>query len=249
MKAVILAGGKGTRLAPYTTVLPKPLMPIGDMPILEIMIRQLKAYGLSEIILCVGYLGSLLEAYFGHGEKLGIPISYSYEQEPLGTAGPIGLVSGLDRTFFVMNGDLLTTIDFSAMLRFHFRHGQIATVGLANKTVKIDLGVVKTSADNELVDYVEKPTYQYGVSMGIYVFEPEILSYVRGAGRIDLPDLVLRLVRERRKPMAFASNCQWLDIGRLDDYSSALEVFEKERETFLPPAETLSRIETLENVR
>src|SRR5262249_15511455 len=133
MKAVILAGGKGTRLAPYTTVFPKPLMPVGDMPILEIMIRQLRHRGITELILCVGYLGALLEAYFGNGEKLGVNISYSYESEPLGTAGPIGLIGGLDETFFVMNGDLLTTIDFSAMLRFHRDHGRIATIGLADK--------------------------------------------------------------------------------------------------------------------
>jgi len=243
MKAVILAGGKGTRLAPYTTVLPKPLMPIGDMPILEIMIRQLRAYGFSEIVLCVGYLGALLEAYFGKGEKLGIPISYSYEQEALGTAGPIGLVPGLDCTFFAMNGDLLTTIDFSAMLRFHRRHGQIATVGLANKTVKIDLGVIETSEAHELIAYVEKPTYQYRVSMGIYAFEPDVLPYIRGTGAIDLPALILKLVRDGRRPMAFDSRCQWLDIGRADDYKIAHELFQEQRATFLPPRATITQIE------
>jgi NDP-sugar pyrophosphorylase family protein len=234
MKAVILAGGKGTRLAPYTTVLPKPLLPIGDLPILEIIIRQLRHFGITDIILCVGYLGSLLEAYFGRGEKLGVSISYSYEQEPLGTAGPLGLISELDETFFVMNGDLLTTIDYADMLRFHKGHGEIVTVGLARKSVKIDLGVIEVSGSSELTNYIEKPVYDYKVSMGIYVFEPAILSYVGKRQHIDLPDLILQLLKNEKRPMAFESNCQWLDIGRFDDYNAALDIFEKHREQFLP---------------
>jgi len=236
MKAVILAGGKGTRLAPYTTVFPKPLMPVGDMPILEIMIRQLRHRGITELILCVGYLGALLEAYFGNGEKLGVNISYSYESEPLGTAGPIGLISGLDETFFVMNGDLLTTLDYSAMLRFHRDHGRIATIGLADKTVTVDLGVVETSPDHALTRYIEKPVLQYKVSMGIYVFEPGILGYIHGKGRLDLPDLVMHLVNDGKPPMTFDSHCQWLDIGRVEDYASATEAFARDRALFLPAA-------------
>jgi NDP-sugar pyrophosphorylase family protein len=234
MKAVILAGGKGTRLAPYTTVLPKPLIPIGDLPILEIMLRQLKTYGFTEVVLCVGHLSHLLEAYFGNGSKLGLSISYSHENEPLGTAGPLGLVSGLDRTFFVMNGDLLSTIDFAAMLRFHRAHGQSATVGLADKTVKIDLGVIETASGDAIADYIEKPSYTYKVSMGIYVFEPSVLSHIREAGRLDLPDLVKSLMRDGERPMGFASNCRWLDMGRIEDYAAAVESFEKDRAIYLP---------------
>jgi NDP-sugar pyrophosphorylase family protein len=233
MKAVILAGGKGTRLAPYTTVLPKPLMPVGDMPILEILIRQLRAHGIVEIILCVGYLASLLEAYFGNGERLGVSIRYSYEAEPLGTAGPLALPPGLDDTFFAMNGDLLTTLDFGAMLKFHRAHGNIATVGLADKKVKIDLGVIETTEDGRLIDYIEKPQLNYKISMGIYVFEPAVLDYIRGAGRIDLPDLILKLVKEKQNPMTFDSRCDWLDIGRSEDYAAASEVFEKNRAAYL----------------
>ncbi|HEY2010093.1 MAG TPA: sugar phosphate nucleotidyltransferase [Rhizomicrobium sp.] len=233
MKAVILAGGKGTRLAPYTTVLPKPLMPVGDMPILEILIRQLRHHGITDIVLCVGYLAPLLEAYFGNGEKLGVSIRYSHEDEPLGTAGPLALPSGLDETFFAMNGDLLTTIDFSAMLKFHRAHGKIATVGLADKRVKIDLGVIEAAADGQLVNYIEKPQINYKISMGIYVFEPAVLDHVRGVGRIDLPDLILKLVREKQSPMTFDSNCEWLDIGRTEDYAAAAEEFEKNRDFYL----------------
>lgn len=233
MKAVVLAGGKGTRLAPYTTVLPKPLMPVGDMPILEIIIRQLRKHGVTDIVVCVGYLGSLLEAYFGNGGRLGVSIRYSYETEPLGTAGPLSLLDGLDEAFFVMNGDLLTTIDFSAMRDFHRSHGRMATVGLANKQVKIDLGVIETAADGRLLNYIEKPQVNYKVSMGIYVFEPEILQFIRGIGRIDLPDLILRLVKEKKDPMTFDSNCSWLDIGRVEDYAAASDVFEKHRNDYL----------------
>lgn len=236
MKAVILAGGKGTRLAPHTSVLPKPLIPIGDLPILEIMLRQLRTYGFTEVVLCVGYLSSLLEAYFGDGSKLGLSITYSHENEPLGTAGPLGLVPGLDRTFFAMNGDLLSTIDFAAMLRFHKEHGKSATVGLADKTVKIDLGVIETSPDQAITDYIEKPSYTYKVSMGIYVFEPTVLHYIREAGKLDLPDLVTRLVSDGERPMGFDSNCRWLDMGRIEDYSAAVETFESDRGVYLPTA-------------
>jgi len=234
VKAVILAGGKGTRLAPYTTVFPKPLMPVGEMPILEIIIRQLKAAGVADIVLCVGYLSSLLEAYFGHGEKLGVKISYSHEAEPLGTAGPLGLVAGLDETFLVMNGDLLTTIDYRGMLKFHREHGQSATIGVANKDVKIDLGVLEISADHKLTNYIEKPVLKYKVSMGIYVFEPGVLTEIRGKGRLDLPDLILNLKKAGQSPMAYDSNCRWLDIGRVDDYTAASETLERDRHLYLP---------------
>jgi NDP-sugar pyrophosphorylase family protein len=248
MKAVILAGGKGTRLAPHTSVLPKPLIPIGDMPILEIMLRQLKTYGFTDVVLCVGYLSNLLEAYFGDGSRLGLAISYSHEEEPMGTAGPLGLVSGIEQTFFVMNGDLLSTIDFSAMLRFHRSHGRSATVGLADKTVKIDLGVIETSPGHVISDYIEKPSYTYKVSMGIYVFEPRVLAQIRKAGRLDLPDLILRLVGDGEQPMGFESNCRWLDMGRIEDYTAAVETFEKDRTVYLPP-QVANRVDNQEQPR
>jgi NDP-sugar pyrophosphorylase family protein len=233
MKAVILAGGKGTRLAPYTTVLPKPLMPLGEMPILEIVIRQLKEHGVTEVILTVGYLGSLLEAYFGNGEKFGVKIRYSYESTPLGTAGPLALVDGLDNPFLVLNGDLLTNIDYGKMVDFHRQHCQIATIGLARKKVKIDLGVIELKTTGAVDKYIEKPTLEYLVSMGIYVFNPEVLDFVRGKGRLDLPDLVLILQSAGRSTFGFDSQCRWFDIGRPEDYATATEVFMNEREVFL----------------
>jgi NDP-sugar pyrophosphorylase family protein len=234
VKAVILAGGKGTRLAPHTNILPKPLIPIGDMPILEINLRQLRAYGFTDVVLCIGYLGDLLEAYFGDGSKYDLSITYSREDEPLGTAGPLGIAPGLDQTFFAMNGDLLTTLNFADMLRFHRSHGGPATVGLADKTVNIDLGVIRSTADHVLTEYIEKPSYNYKVSMGVYVFEPNVLPIIRDAGRLDLPDLIRQLVSTGKKPMTFDSRCRWLDMGRIEDYRLAVETFEADRSIYLP---------------
>ena len=240
MKAIILAGGKGARLAPHTNILPKPLIPIGDMPILEVMLRQLRAYGFTEVVLCIGYLGDLLEAYFGDGSKYDLAITYSREAEPLGTAGPLGIAPGLDQTFFAMNGDLLTTLNFAEMLRFHRSHGRPVTVGLADKAVNIDLGVIRSTKDHVLEEYIEKPTYNYKVSMGVYIFEPSVLPLIRDAGRLDLPDLIRQLISTGQKPMTFDSQCRWLDMGRIEDYRLAVETFEADRNIYLPAAVSAS---------
>jgi NDP-sugar pyrophosphorylase family protein len=233
MRAVILAGGKGTRLAPYTTILPKPLMPIGDMPILEIVIRQLARHGFDNLTLAVGYLAELLTAYCGDGGKFGVKIGYSRENQPLGTAGPISLVPDLNETFLVMNGDLLTTIDYSAMLQYHRERRALATVACYQRDVKIDLGVIEMDNDNWVSDYIEKPTYHYTVSMGIYLFEPEILRYIPKDQRLDLPDLVIKLMQSGKKVNVFNFDGYWLDIGRHDDYERAIEEFSQNREKFL----------------
>ncbi|MCZ2127900.1 MAG: NTP transferase domain-containing protein [Anaerolineales bacterium] len=234
MRAIILAGGKGTRLAPYTTVLPKPLMPIGEMPILEIVIRQLQKKGFDDITLATGYLAELLMAYCGDGSKFGAKIDYSREERPLGTAGPIALVSNLNDTFLVMNGDLLTTIDYGAMLDYHRRRGALATIACYQRDVKIDLGVIEADEDNWVADYIEKPTYHYSVSMGIYLFEPQILNFIPKNERLDLPELVLKLMRSGEKVNIFNFDGYWLDIGRHDDYELAIEEFAKHKEAFLP---------------
>jgi len=234
MKAVILAGGKGTRLAPYTTILPKPLMPIDDMPILEIVLRQLARYGFDDVSLAVGYLAELLMAYCGDGSKFGLKMDYSREQHPLGTAGPISLVPNLDETFLVMNGDLLTTLDYGAMYRYHQARGSIATLAAYQREVKIDLGVVEIDADNWVQDYVEKPTYHYSVSTGVYIFEPEILDFIPDNQKLDLPDLVLRLINQGQRVNVYRFDGHWLDIGRHDDYEMAVNIFAAHRDSFLP---------------
>jgi NDP-mannose synthase len=233
MRAIILAGGKGTRLAPYTTVLPKPLMPIGEMPILEIVIRQLQRHGFNDLTLAVGYLAELLMAYCGDGSKFGVKLDYSREEQPLGTAGPIASVPNLNETFLVMNGDLLTTIDYSAMLKYHRERGALATIACYQRDVKIDLGVIAVDSDNWVSDYIEKPTYHYTVSMGIYIFEPAILSYISSNQHLDLPELMLKLIKAEKKVNVFNFNGYWLDIGRHDDYERAIEEFAAHRADFL----------------
>jgi len=236
MKAVVLAGGKGARLAPYTRILPKPLMPIGDMPILEVLISQMKRYGIDEIILTVGHLAELLRSFFQDGSRFGIPISYSFEDEPLGTAGPLAQVHGLERTFLVSNGDVLTTLDIRALMDFHKSEGAAATIAMHRRTVNIDFGVIRFNGRNEVVDYIEKPKYDYDVSMGIYVFEPAVLEYIPRGCYMDFPDLVLKLLETGRRVLGFPFEGYWKDLGRQDDYEEATADFERMREEFLGKA-------------
>lgn len=234
MRAVVLAGGKGTRLAPYTTVLPKPLMPIGDMPIIDVVLRQLHAHEFNDVTLAVGYLAELMMAFCGDGSRTGQRISYSKEPAPLGTAGPLALVEGLTDTFLVMNGDLLTTIDYSKMLATHRESKALATVATYDKLVKIDLGVLHLDSSGAITDYVEKPTMHYSVSMGIYLFEPRILQLIPQNERLDLPELVKKLLALGERVQTYHHTGYWLDIGRHDDYQEAIKTFENHRGDFLP---------------
>lgn len=233
MKAVILAGGKGTRLAPYTTVLPKPLMPVDDRPILDIVIHQLVRYGITEIILSVGHLAELLEAYFQDGSRYGVRLTYARETQPLGTAGPLALIDGLDQTFLMMNGDILTTLDYRTLIECHRQQGGILTIATHTRQVNIDLGVIHVNGQQELVEYIEKPTLDYLVSMGIYVFEPAVLRYIEPGVRLDFNELVVRLLTHQERVVAYPCTDYWLDIGRPDDYQQATEVFTHHRAEFL----------------
>ena len=237
MKVVILAGGKGTRLAPYTRVLPKPLMPIGDMPILEILIRQMKREGVEEVILTVGHLSGLLRSFFNNGEEFGVKIRYSMEDHPLGTAGPLALVDGLDDTFLVTNGDVLTTLRFKELVQFHKQQGAAATIAMHRRKVKIDLGVILCNGGPDVVGYIEKPTYDYSVSMGVYVFEPRVIDYIPRGEHLDFPNLVHKLLGAREKVVGFPFEGYWQDLGRPDDYEQANIDFEQMRSEFLPEVE------------
>jgi NDP-sugar pyrophosphorylase family protein len=222
MKAVILAGGKGTRLKPYTTVFPKPLMPIGDKPILEIVVRQLKSHGFDEITLAVGHLAELIMAFFNDGTKYGVKIGYTKEDKPLGTAGPLALMKEeLNETFLMMNGDVLTTLDYSDLVNCHKRNGAIATLALKTRTVKIDFGVPEVDKDNSIVGYTEKPEIEYLVSMGVYAFEPQILEYIKPNEYLDFPDLIKKLISNSETVKGYVYDGYWLDIGRQDDYERA----------------------------
>jgi NDP-sugar pyrophosphorylase family protein len=226
MRAIILAGGKGVRLVPVTEVIPKPLVPLGGKPIMEFVLRQLRRHGFSRITLAVGYMADLIRAYFGDGSKFGVNIDYSYESEPLGTAGPLALINGLDDTFLVMNADVLTDFNYRNLVNFHKAQGGIATIGAYQRKVTIDLGVIKGDGDHRVEGYLEKPTISHLVSMGIYVFDPAILSYIRGNDYLDFPDLVKELLNDGQQVSYLSHHGYWLDIGRHDDYAQAVEEFE-----------------------
>lgn len=226
MKAVVLAGGKGTRLAPYTKALPKPLMPIGDMPILEILLRQMRAAGIDEVILAVGHLSDMLETFFADGSRFGLSIRYSYENDPLGTAGPLSLIEDLDGSFLMMNGDVLTTMDFDDFISTHRQSGAAATIAMNRRQVKIDLGVLQRNGSNEITGYVEKPTYDFHVSMGIYVFEPEVVSLIPDQEYFDFPDLVMKLIDRGERVLGYPFEGYWQDLGRPDDYEQAVQDFD-----------------------
>jgi NDP-sugar pyrophosphorylase family protein len=234
MKAVILAGGKGTRLAPYTVVFPKPLMPLGDVPILEIVVRQLHRDGFREVSLAVGHLAELIMAYFDNGSRFGVDIRYAREEQPLGTAGPLPFIPGLNAPFLVMNGDVLTTLDFGELYRHHCQSGAAATIAMHERIVNIDLGVIQCDEANRITGYVEKPAFQYMVSMGVYIFEPRVLDYIPPGERLDFPDLVLRLLEAGELVRGYPYDGYWLDIGRASDYAQAAEEFERLRHLFLP---------------
>jgi len=233
MQGIILAGGQGTRLAPYTTIFPKPLLPIGDVPILDVVIRQLARHGVRRLTLAVGHLAELLMAYCADGSKYGVELHYARESEPLGTAGPLGSIPGLDETFLVMNGDILTTLDYSRLIAAHRQSGAIATIAAHRRNVYIDFGVIETHDGLEVAAYLEKPTQQYLVSMGIYVFEPAVLPFIQAGKKLDFPDLVQRLLQAQAKLALYPSADFWLDIGRPDDYHQAIEVFAQQRDMFL----------------
>lgn len=226
-KVIILAGGEGKRLNPYTIVLPKPLMPVGNLPILEIIVKQLKKYRLTDITLAVGYLGNLIQTFFGDGKEFGVKIKYSFEKKPLGTMGPLSLIPGLNRTFMVMNGDLLTALDYSRLVHYHRSRKTIATIAVQKREIETDYGVLEYNRDHELTKYEEKPKLPYQVSMGIYIFEPEILDYIPKNKKFDFPELMNLLLKQGKKVSVYPSSDFWLDIGRHEDYKKALEEFEK----------------------
>ena len=240
MRAVILAGGKGTRLAPYTTVFPKPLMPIGEEPILEIVIKQLRHYGVNRITLAVGHLAELIKAYFGDGSRHGVEITYSREDKPLGTAGPLALIPDLDETFLVVNGDLLTTLNFGHLIEYHKLSNAVVTLAAYERSIRSEFGILDIDGEFRVRGYCEKPLQKHRVSMGIYVFNPAALKFLEANVRFDLPDLVLRLMGQDQKVSAYLFDGYWLDIGRAEDYQAALDQFPRIRAQLLHEGEKIT---------
>ncbi len=222
MKAVILAGGRGTRLRPYTTILPKPLMPIGELPVLDLILRRLSEAGFRDVILCVGYLGELIRAYCSTGERWGIQISYSSEPKPLGTIGPLQLIrEQLDETFLVTMGDVLTDIDYRELIASHRAHGAIATVATYHREVIVDFGVFSPDSTGRIIQFSEKPAYEYFINMGIYCFEPQIFSHVPLHSPFGFDELMHRLIAAKIPVHGYQHTGWWLDIGRQEDYERA----------------------------
>ena len=232
MQAIILAGGKGTRLKPFTTNIPKPLIPIDDLPILEIVLRQLKHYGFKDIVITVNHMAELIMAFFGDGKKIGVNLKYSVEDKPLGTAGPVRLIDNLEDNFIVMNGDLLTTIDYTKLFKYHVSNNNDVTIATYKKDIKIDLGVIKTQ-DSTFLDYIEKPTYSFDVSTGVYVFNKRVVNFINDNQKMDMPDFMLKLKSNNMKVGCYKGDYYWLDIGRFEDYEEANKIFADKRSEFL----------------
>lgn len=233
MRAFILAGGKGIRLRPYTMSFPKPLMPIGDYPILEIVIRQLARQGFDRVTISTGHLAELIGAYFGDGARWDITIDYLREDKPLSTAGPLGLLEEFDEPLLVMNGDVLTTMDYAMLVAEHEGHGAEATVAVTQRTVRVDFGVVQFGEDDLLSEWIEKPRLPYWVSTGVYVTSPAARALVGAGESLGMPDLLLRVKTSGGSDFCARSEAFWLDIGRVEDYQQAQDEFESHRAEFL----------------
>lgn len=232
-RAVILAGGRGTRLRPYTVVLPKPLMPIGDYPILEVVVRQLARCGFDRVTLAVNHQAELIKAFFDDGSKWGVDIDYSLEDRPLATMGPLRLVADLPEDFLVMNGDILTDLDFGAFHDAHVQAGNLFTISSHRRQHTIDYGVLEPDANGRLIGFHEKPTTDYEVSMGVYMVNRGVLDYIPEGRAYGFDTLMLDLMAAGRTVKVETFPGYWLDIGRPDDYAEAIEQFDAMQSKFL----------------
>jgi len=227
MRTVILAGGRGTRLAPYTSILPKPLLPIGERAILEILVDQLRDSGFTDITLSVGYLAHLIRAVFENSPSRGVELDYVHEEHPLGTAAPLRLVDRLDDTFLVMNGDVLTTLDLRELVQFHRERGHDMTIASHERRTRFDYGIIQADDEGRVLAFSEKPEVMSLVSMGIYVMEPQVLDAIPEGISFDVPDLVHALVHDGRSVGVYRYSGYWRDLGRQEDYAAANEEWEK----------------------
>ena len=232
-RAVILAGGRGTRLRPYTVVLPKPLMPIGEFPILEVIVRQLAAAGFDHVTMAVNHQAELIKAFFQDGAKWRMRIDYSLEDKPLGTMGPLRLIGALPEHFLVMNGDVLTDLDFARLFEDHVRSGALFTISSSVRDEIIDYGVLDTDGNGRLIGFREKPRSRYEVSMGVYVLNARVLDYIPQDRLYGFDHLMLDLIAAKEPVVVRPFTGYWLDIGRPDDYARAIDEFDTMRGRFL----------------
>lgn len=227
MRAVILAGGKGTRLRPYTTLIPKPLVPLGGRySILEVVLLQLREAGFSHVTLAVNHLSHLIMSYFGDGQRLGLKIDYSLEDEPLSTIGPLTLIPDLPENFLVMNGDILCDLDYRKFFLDHCASGADVSVSVYKRDVKIDFGVLKYDANLRLQEFIEKPVYSFDVSMGIYCLKRSAVEALPKGKPYGFDNLMLDGIANKAPIRVAPFGGYWLDIGRPDDYEYADANFE-----------------------
>jgi len=233
-RIVILAGGKGTRLRPFTASFPKPLVPVGDLPIMEVLLRQLSQQGFRRFTLTLGHLSGLIRAYVAQRQSVtgNLEIDFVDEDEPTGTAGSLANIEGLNQTFLAMNGDVLTDMDFADLVTNHEESGAALTISAHKQAVKIDLGVLEANEDGILHNYVEKPSLDYEVSMGVYCYSPRVLNYIPKGEYLDFPTLVLKLMEAGETVRLYRNDAFWLDIGRPDDYANAQDLMEQSPEKF-----------------
>ena len=232
-RAIILCGGKGTRLKPYTVVLPKPLMPIGDYPIIEVIIRQLKTFGFKRITLAVNHQADIFKAFFGDGKKWGLDIDYILEKNSLGTMGPLSLINDLEEDFLVMNGDILSDIDFGECYEIHRKTKSIFSISSYKRRQLIDFGVLEKSDSNILKSFKEKPEFEFEVSMGIYMVNREVKKYIPKNTFYGFDNLMLQLLQEKKEVKLIEHKGSWLDIGRPDDYLMAAKIFNENKDKFI----------------
>mgnify|MGYP006172818631 CR=1 FL=1 len=232
-RAVILCGGKGTRLMPYTVALPKPLMPIGDYPIIEVIVRQLKEYGYKKITLAVNHQADIFKAFFGDGKKWGIEIDYVLEKKPLGTMGALGLIDDLSENFLVMNGDVLTDMNFGEFYESHQINKSIFSISSFKRNHLVDFGVLEKSSESYLTGFREKPEFNFEVSMGVYMVNKEAVKYIQKDSFFGFDSLMLKFIDNGDKVKLIEHEGFWLDIGRPDDYIMATEVFNKNKHKFI----------------
>lgn len=232
-RAVILAGGQGSRLRPYTVVLPKPLMPIGEYPILEVILRQLAAQGFDHVTLAVNYQAEIVRAFCGDGSRWGIRVDYSLETVPLSTIAPLRLINDLPDNFLLMNGDVLTDLSMSRLYEEHVDQKRRFTIAASERTNVVDYGVLHAS-ENRLVGFEEKPRFQYLVSMGVYIMNRSLLDYVPAGQKYGFDNLMLDMLARKEPVYVERHSGYWLDIGRVDDYMRAVDEFDARRKHLLP---------------
>jgi len=229
MQAVILAGGKGARLKPHTEEIPKPLVPVGGKPIVEILLSRMKDLGVTEVVMCVNHLADLIEKALGDGSRLGLNIRYSHEDQPLSTVAPLKLIDNLQDNFLVANGDILTDLDFAKLYQHHLDQKAQITVATHRRLNKIDYGVIGTNDEGVAVSFEEKPVFDFEVSMGVYVFSKSILSLVPEGAPFGFDHLMLKMLEENLPINTYSYDGYWMDIGRPEDYAQAQRDIENNR--------------------